>query len=247
MFVLYLDIGNSRIKWAYRQQQAWVSGCCDEVQFFSLEWPEQPARVVVSCVRDRALLQQRLQQHYGDNLIWLSTPVSGYPQFHHCYADHSRLGVDRWLAMLGARRQHSGNLLVADAGTALTLDLLSEDHHHLGGWIVPGLALAQQSLFQQTQRVNPFGGESDTDSLQPGRSTRACVASGAHRQLLSLVQSVQCDYPDFALFVCGGDGEWLSLALRQAGQFSSRHSIISYQPHLIFEGMESLCAGSFLP
>ncbi|MEC8021886.1 MAG: type III pantothenate kinase [Pseudomonadota bacterium] len=40
--------------------------------------------------------------------------------------------------------------VVVDAGSALTVDCVTAEGRHEGGWIVPGLALAQRALFQGT-------------------------------------------------------------------------------------------------
>lgn len=244
---LFLDIGNTRIKWGYRSATDaahWTTGACQDSDFFALSWPFDITRLIVSCVRDKPQLHQQLQQVFADKLVWLSEPLASFPLFVHCYADHRRLGVDRWLAMLGARQQHNGDVLVVDAGTALTLDLLTKDNHHQGGWIVPGLQLAQQALFQHTQRVNPFADERGAAHAGPGQDTLGCVSSGVQRQLLALVLSVMTDFPDCGVWVCGGDGLWLSQALQSDGGVDVD---ITHSPELIFEGMESLCAGSFLP
>lgn len=49
------------------------------------------------------------------------------------YEDFQRLGMDRWLAMLGAFKLASGACLVLDFGTAATADFIGPDGEHLGG------------------------------------------------------------------------------------------------------------------
>ncbi|MAY15856.1 MAG: type III pantothenate kinase [Oceanospirillaceae bacterium] len=242
--VLLIDAGNSRIKWQWRnagvvQAHGGVAHT-DLAQMSDAEvgrlFPAQCDRVVVASVRDNSGLHQSLDAHYGARLHWLAQPVSNYPEFVHCYPDPARLGVDRWLAMLGARCHYSSALIVADAGTALTVDLMSADNHHDGGFIVPGLQLAQQALFNSTQRVRPYNDEQAAQQLLPGRDTVGCVSSGVYRQQAALVRSVQQDYPQHLLVVTGGDGLWLATQLG-----------CEYRPDLVFDGMDSLCAGSFLP
>lgn len=241
---LFIDIGNTRIKWGYRNKGQWLTGSCDHNAFTALQWPFEIARVLVASVRDQLQLKQALEHQFGDRLVWLASPVKDYPAFQHCYQDSQRLGVDRWLAMLGAAHHWADDLLVVDAGTAVTLDLLNKQQQHLGGWIVPGLQLAQQALFQQTQRVNPYQDEEDASHAGPGQDTLSCVSSGVKRQLLMLVSSVIADYPQFKVFICGGDGEWLARELELSGMADVE---IQFAPNLVFDGMESLCAGSFLP
>ncbi len=231
--VLLIDAGNTRCKWQLRHAGVIQAAGAAAYDALPESWPDA-ARVLVASVGEHAALQQVLQQWFGERLHWLSQPLPDYPHFHHCYPQPQRLGVDRWLAMLGARTHGSGNVLVVDAGTALTIDLMNAANQHEGGFIVPGLELAQQALFNNTARVRPFVDEQVQTALVPGRDTLSCVSAGVQRQLLALVMSVVQDYPDYRLFISGGDGHWLAQQLA-----------VPPSPHLIFEGMESLCAGYF--
>ena len=53
------------------------------------------------------------------------------------------LGVDRWLAILAAafKLYPQKNVLIIDAGTATTVDLLAKSGVHQGGWILPGITI----------------------------------------------------------------------------------------------------------
>lgn len=66
------------------------------------------------------------------------------------YAEPARLGADRWAALLGARSLAQADCLVVDAGSALTIDALRADGAHLGGWILPGLAMMLGALEART-------------------------------------------------------------------------------------------------
>lgn len=66
------------------------------------------------------------------------------------YARPEHLGADRWAALLGARGMARGACLVVDAGSALTIDALQAGGQHLGGWIMPGLAMMLEALEART-------------------------------------------------------------------------------------------------
>jgi type III pantothenate kinase len=74
------------------------------------------------------------------------------------YAEPSRLGVDRFLAMLGARAQVDGAVLVCGVGTALTLDLVDAQGAHLGGRIAPSPQLMRESLHARAAQLPVDGG-----------------------------------------------------------------------------------------
>ena len=233
MSVLLIDIGNTRIKWQTRRQgQILAEGHVDKDKAPHYAWPDEVDEVAVSSVSTNEELHELFDARYGHRLRWIAHPVEGHAGFHHCYTDPKRLGVDRWLAMLGARAMFTDHLLVVDAGTALTLDLLDESNQHHGGYIVPGQQMAQRALFGGTDRVRPFSDERHDTDLAPGKSTVACVSAGIVHQQVALVKSVAYSHQDYRLVITGGDGaqlaEWLDSG---------------YYPNLIFDGMELLCAG----
>lgn len=70
------------------------------------------------------------------------------------YDNYQTLGIDRWLGVLGAAGLYPNqDVIVVDAGTATTVDFLTADKQHLGGWIIPGLELMTTSITSQTDKV----------------------------------------------------------------------------------------------
>lgn len=76
------------------------------------------------------------------------------------YEDISKLGVDRWLAAVAGFREARGAVVVVDAGTAVTIDIVDATGVHLGGAIAPGLSLMVNSLTGNTADLH-------LDALQP--------------------------------------------------------------------------------
>ena len=66
------------------------------------------------------------------------------------YHDPAQLGVDRWLALLGARAISTTANLVVDCGTATTIDSMDARGRHLGGLILPGVRAMQEVLVKNT-------------------------------------------------------------------------------------------------
>lgn len=105
----------------------------------------------------------------------------------------SELGIDRLAAMEGylvglapQDRRDDRVALVVSSGTATTIDALRCDGEHLGGYIIPGLALALRSLHAGTGLLPlievPEAGLRD-ESIGPafalGKGTHSAMASGA--------------------------------------------------------------------
>lgn len=145
------------------------------------------------------------------------------------YEDPSRMGVDRWLALLAARQRVAGRVCVVDVGTALTIDLLAADGRHEGGYIIPGRDLLERALLSGTGRVRDA--ERDLWSLDPGQGTGTAVSSGAALALVGAVrEALRCaGSPSPALIFCGGAGDRLLQLLDVAGITA---------PDLVFEGLE---------
>lgn len=87
------------------------------------------------------------------------------------------LGVDRWVAIHGARHWADGNVIVVNCGTAITVDVLSADNRFIGGAILPGPMMAMRALSQDAAGIPqvPMG----NSGLEIGSSTRDCVHAGA--------------------------------------------------------------------
>ena len=70
------------------------------------------------------------------------------------YRDTWRLGADRWVGVIAAHAiAGSRPALIANIGTALTIDAVTRDGHHLGGVITPGPSTMIASLLDGTHGI----------------------------------------------------------------------------------------------
>ena len=233
---LQLDVGNSCAKWRLVEHgQVLARGRYIEGESESLAallgCTDLPARILISSVADEASerqLTELLMAQWGVQPEFSRTTArSGDLQ--NSYDDPSRMGVDRWLAMLGARHRSSKRLCVVDAGSALTIDLVAANGQHEGGYIIPGPTLMERALLLDTDRVR-FAEEVEY-GLSPGVSTAEAVRHGiAVAQVGSLLVVLnQCAAEQPELIFCGGAGEMLMQLLDRGGIFC---------PDLVFEGLE---------
>jgi type III pantothenate kinase len=105
------------------------------------------------------------------------------------YADPSRLGVDRFLALLAARAL-GGDQLVVSFGSALTVDLLDAHGRHHGGLIGIAAAHARNALCERFPALDRGEGDAATAFA---RDTPDAIAAGAHRQAVGLVMAAWDD------------------------------------------------------
>ncbi len=235
---LQLDVGNSSAKWRLLRGEAVVArgryasgdrgarqALLESTQTLDCIWISSVASAEAEDELSRLLVAR-----WGVQPWFARTPArSG--ELVNSYADPSRMGVDRWLAMLGAWRRQPGRLCVVDAGSALTIDLVAPDGGHEGGYIIPGPALMERALLLDTDRVR-FAEDVDY-RLSPGTSTAEAVRHGiavAQAGALALVLRRSAVKASELVF-CGGGGELL-MALADSGG--------KYVPDLVFEGLRCM-------
>jgi type III pantothenate kinase len=126
------------------------------------------------------------------------------------YEDPSRMGVDRWLAMLAAFNDCREPCCVVDCGSAITIDYVDGDGRHLGGYIMPGLQLMKKGLLSNTAEIDVDQSITNFD-MSLGRHTSAAVIHGINYQFSALAEKVVADIERNGnvakLYVTGGDGE----------------------------------------
>lgn len=106
------------------------------------------------------------------------------------YRVPERLGVDRWVAMIGARHSIAGPLCVVSVGTAMTIDVLDATTQHLGGLIVPGPQLLISSLLTNTSDIAPRAQQGERDYELLAVDTLGAITQGAEQMLVALVERV---------------------------------------------------------
>lgn len=144
------------------------------------------------------------------------------------YQQPQTLGVDRWLAMLGAQQLFPAEpVLIVDAGTAVTVDWLTDDGQHDGGWIIPGLKMQQQAVVKNTAKV--FNSELFNGRLEPGGDTVTGLQNGCLAAVLGAVRLAWQQRPCNKLLLTGGDSKFLKPYLTDLP--------LTVEPLLIFQGL----------
>lgn len=226
--LLDFDCGNTRIKWRLSDSEGRVQA--QGVWAGPVGGAEWPSELVVAPRMDRVRVASVAAPEVGEGLVtrcretWSVTPEFAQTRAVQCgvvngYQDPSRMGVDRWLAVLAAASRSPGRAVaVLDCGTTITLDLVRASGEHLGGYIVPGLRLFREALNRHAHRlvVDRFALGDD----RAGVNTAAAIANGVTGMLGGLVGGVDAqlgESPDW--YVSGGDGRDVIEALRLPGRY----------------------------
>lgn len=93
------------------------------------------------------------------------------------YVRPQSLGVDRWMAIVGAATVYGAPAVIWDLGTAATLDAVDASGQHLGGWILPGPETMLNALRDYTRLTVPEK-INGVDAPEPGRNTADAIRSG---------------------------------------------------------------------
>ncbi len=222
---LELDAGNTRIKWRVCDHRACYNAGSDLKQVLQEEpsWLPLVEDVWASSVHDEQ--SQWIQERFPQ--VQFAHAQVAQHGLSNSYEDAHKMGVDRWLAMLGAWSQAPDVAhIVVDAGTAITLDMIDEFGRHVGGYICPGLQMMKTSLLASTNKVLA---ESQWQvGRAPGTSTQQCVDHGIQDLLASWIEQHRALQPNAKVWLTGGNGEGLSSLL---------HESVNYQPDLVLDGL----------
>lgn len=153
--LLAVDSGNSHIKWGLHDGRAWLDHGIvkqGERALLAEEWAglAEPSGIVISNVagmQARKDLSELLSSWKAEPQWVIAVPYQcGVRNY---YADPAQLGSDRWAALVAAWESEGQGCLVVDAGTAMTVDALSDTGEFLGGVITPGLGMMQKVLMDE--------------------------------------------------------------------------------------------------
>lgn len=186
------DLGNTRLKCAPLRED----GRCGDVLAISHQDTDVaaalarllPARFDVAYLASvagdalRVRVLDALATHCGR--ITIARTQAGCGELRIAYRDPRRLGVDRFLAMLGAHEEAPGPVLVCGIGTALTVDLVDRHGLHRGGRIAPSPTLMREALHWRAPHL-PLGGG---DYREFADDTCDALVAGCHGAALGLIE-----------------------------------------------------------
>ncbi len=152
----------------------------------------------------------------------------------HGYATPGTLGMDRLAGVIGANALcPEQNVLVIDAGTCITYDIIDNKGHYHGGSIAPGIGLRFKSLNTFTAHLPLI-----TELSQPpliGDSTESAIKSGVINgtiaEIKEIIRMYNNKFRDLQIIVCGGDAAFLKTSL---------DSSVLVEPHLVLIGLNRI-------
>ena len=245
MTALLLDVGNTRIKWGVLkdgrirrtghilQQRVRENG----LQVLTTRLPARVDEVFASNVAGASFatrLSGLISAHCNCEMRFAHSARRGWG-LTNGYTQPRRMGVDRWVAMVGAWAQTGNACLVVDAGTATTIDAIDGDGVHLGGQIIAGVATMAKALCDATSdipMVKPAPPRRVSDLGMFARNTAGAVREGAQNAVAGAIDraiaTLQSSGYEPTTILTGGDASRILNALVEPPL---------HRPHLVLEGL----------
>lgn len=243
-----VDVGNSAVKLAFGAEPSIVDHAIrisnTGWELAAIQWAHQR--------RGRSDLEWRIASVHRAAADRLTTAIARL----HCEAtirfvthhdvpmpvdvdDPDRLGIDRLLTAFAARNRRDPPAVVIDAGSAVTVDWVSERGHYCGGAILPGLCLQSTALAVGTDALPPIDWDCEGAIELPAKNTANAIRSGILAGVTAGIDGLIDRYQDAAglktgvaqVVLTGGDGPAISPHLRHLHHF---------MPNLVCRGLLDL-------
>ena len=207
---LIIDIGNTQAKLAVFHKDIMVekaiipNGSLRGLKEFALA--NKCERGIVASVID-------LEEKAEAELSSLSIPLLRFSTqtkvpISIAYRTPQTLGTDRLAAVVGAiEKQPNRDILIIDAGTCITYELVNAKGIYLGGNISPGINIRLQSLQEHTGRLPLVKAEGETPDIGFDTQTaiRSGVINGIAKEIDGYIEEFGRKYPGLFVFLTGGD------------------------------------------
>lgn len=238
---LVIDIGNSLTKVAvFKNQEIIFFVKADDLNALNIEGiakEHQTQKIIVSSVRNQfehtlsALAKKKEILFFNSQT---KTPIKNHYQTLHT------LGLDRLAAVVGAKALYKkNNVLIIDAGTCITYDLVDEQYNYYGGSISPGINMRLKALNQQTGNL-PLVAFDENFTAHFGANTPEAILSGVINGVLAevngFIQNYNLLYADLKIILCGGNAPFFDARFKNS-IFAKQ---VINQPNLVLIGLNTI-------
>ena len=240
--ILLIDIGNTRIKWKFysEEDESEASGFIYEAVnlisnlnkvFNSSE--SHVSRVYISNVAGDEI-KSKIYQWVADRFG--IEPLFAVSSSEKCglisaYTPADSLGVDRFLAMIGAKLLNDQPKVVVDCGTATTVDCINMNNEFIGGLILPGVGLMRKSLSSGASALEILADDKNIDYFST--DTASAILSGTVLSTSGVIENAVSQLTlncgaDVSCIITGGDGNFIRSHLEIEAE---------YHPDLVLKGL----------
>lgn len=158
------------------------------------------------------------------------------------YDSPQTLGQDRLAAAVGAKSLcPDENLLIIDAGSAITYDFVTDRGEYMGGNIAPGIKMRFTILQRMTKKLPLV--ETEENELIPlfGKNTRDAIAAGVIRgiayEVKGYMRTLHEKMDHFQTFLTGGNAPYILNNVRTS---RTEKREIHYEKNLVLIGLNTI-------
>lgn len=218
MATLCIDIGNTLIKAAVFHNNKLI-----DFHPVDAQNNDELSRLITRFNVDAAILSSVAA--IPENLLELLRSLNTFIVLDHTtplpienlYETKESLGKDRIAAVVGAHFLYPDNdLLVIDAGTAITYDIITAKGQYLGGNIAPGLQMRFKALSHFTSRLPLLEPRKDIPPF--GKNTNEAIQTGVQQGILceadGFINLYEVQFPGLKAVFTGGDANFFDKKLK---------------------------------
>ena len=226
-----IDIGNSQVKIGLIEEDKLLKAENVETSSILKYLRENKVSnlIISSVTEDKTLITELVKDYQNLVVLKSDTPVP----LNIDYETPNTLGIDRVAAAVGAINHFQGPLVIVDAGSCITCDLIDEKNIFRGGTISPGLQMRLQAMHTFTSKLpllklatpKQLIGRSTDDAMLSG------VVNGSRQEITGIIGEYQKKHPDLMVIICGGDANYFDNII----EFN-----IFVLPNLVLEGLNAI-------
>lgn len=219
---LIIDIGNSSTKLAVFSHtgititQQLDSLIIKDIEKLKSQYPDLKYSILSSVAKTEPAILDYLNEMFSVFILLdadTPTPINNQ------YGTKETLGKDRIAAAVAANNIFPGhNVLVIDAGSALTFDLVTSEGSYIGGNISPGLRMRFKALNQNTRHL-PFLSQRD-DFMFLGNNTEEAIISGVQQGMIleidGFIERMKTRFDEPRVILTGGDWKFFDTKLKSS-------------------------------
>jgi type III pantothenate kinase len=217
---LVIDIGNTLLKYAvFDGEKNIYQGVNESLDFFPGNFFNENKgieKAIVSSVRE--IPENLLKSIKSFCPLHILDTKTRLP-FKNLYKTPETLGNDRIAGLAGAYSIYPGkDVLIIDAGTCITMDLLHAGGEYFGGTISPGLVMKLNALHTFTGKLPLVTLREFEDTFGPDTETSilAGIINGTIAEIDQAIGRFKNKYPGLVVLMCGGDASFLAKRLKNS-------------------------------
>lgn len=218
---LIIDIGNNSTKLYLfggneivlhgRKGDDYIDTICEWVETYDVE------KMIISTVVNIADKERERIESLKCKVIWFDSNTKVPLQI--AYKTPETLGSDRLAAAVGAHSEANGhNILVIDAGSAITIDFVDSEGVYRGGNISPGIKMRLLALNKFTNKLPYIEKEGDIPEYGYDTETaiRSGVINGICNEIEGYIRYFSNNYGNLLVFLTGGDEKTLKNRIKSS-------------------------------